>query len=260
MCFHAALQRTVLFGGINPQSSGSDTTWLFDGTTWTAAVVSGPKPAPRTGAKMVYDPLRAACVLVGGINPITGVPLTDTWEFDGAAWTQMPGSTTPGRDFGLAFDAARRFVVRHGGIAGSTTNGETWLYGARAQVFGIGCTGSNGVPALIPADAPRLGEPWSLQLTNSNASVPFAIVVLGLGQIAPVPLDGIGMPGCTAYISPDLLLSVPAVGGAASWSGAIPGQPALLGSHLFAQALSVDPGFNPAWLVASNAVDGLLGR
>jgi hypothetical protein len=263
MCFHAFAARTVLFGGIDPQTGGTDTTWLFDGTNWTAAAIAGVKPAPRTGAKMVYDSLRGICVLTGGADPMTGNPIVDTWELDLAAltWTQIP-STTPGRlQPGLAFAAARRQVVLFGGqaIPGFTAHADTREYGAKARTFGTGCAGSNGVPALASTDAPRLGANYTLSLSGLNTAVNVGVVVLSLQSIPPTPLDSIGMTGCTAYVAPDAMLTVNGTAGTGSITLALPVNVALVGTTLFAQGLSLDA-VNPAWLVASNAHAGVAGR
>jgi hypothetical protein len=260
MCYSLALGRTVLFGGIDPQTGGTDATWLFDGANWVQVAVAGPKPSARAGARMVYDGARGVCVLTGGQDPVNGASRNDTWEFDGTAWTQVPGALAPGRDFGLAFDAARRLVVRHGGIAGAVTNGDTYRFGARAEAFGAGCLGANGVPALTTNDTPRTGGSWPIALTNANATVPIAVLVLGLANAPGLPLDAIGMPGCTAWVTADLLLAGAATNGVAAWSVPIPPQAAIVGVELFAQGLSLDPTWNAAGLVASNALRGLAGR
>lgn len=260
MCFSLALGRTALFGGIDPQTGGTDATWLYDGASWLQVAVAGPRPPVRTGGRMVYDSARGVCVLTGGTDPFNGAPRDDTWEFDGTAWTQVPGVFAPGRDFGLAFDPARRVVVRYGGIAGAVGNGETWRFGAATTAFGAGCLGSNGVPTLSSSDAPRTGGAWPLALANANAAIPVAVLVLGLSSAPGLPLDPIGMPGCTAWVSADLLLSAPASGGAAAWSIPIPAQLAVVGVDLYAQGLSLDFGWNPAGLVPANALRGLVGR
>jgi hypothetical protein len=259
MCFDIANNRTVMFGGVNPQTGGTDTTWLFNGTSWTAASVTGARPAARSGAKMVYDAVHGVCVLVGGMNPTTGVALTDTWAWNGTAWTQIAANAPSVRAFGLAYDIVHGQIVHYGGVSGSTATSATWLFGAYATTFGSGCLGSNGVPALASAGAPRLGGNWSVTMNNCVVASPIAILVLGLTQLPGVPLDGIGMLGCSAWVSPDVMLTINAAGGVASWTGALPNQPSLVGAHLYAQGVSFDPGFNPAWLVASNAVYAVLG-
>lgn len=261
MCYHAGINRTVLFGGIDPQIGGVDTTWLYDGTSWTAAAVPGVKPAVRTGAKMVYDSVRGVCVLTGGANPNTGNAIVDTWEFDGASWTQVASATTGRIAHGLAYVPSSRRVVQFGGGNPVTGNGiaDTWEY-SRSLVIGAGCAGSNGVPTLTAAAGPRLGQNYVQNLTNLNPTVPVAVLVLSLVQIPATPLDSIGMVGCTAYVSPDVLLTVSAAAGNASYSLAVPSTISLIGQSLFGQGISLDPNVNPTSLTTSNALDGRIGQ
>jgi hypothetical protein len=264
MCFHAALNRTLLFGGIDPQTGGVDTTWLYDGATatWSAVPIAGARPPARSGGKLAYDDVRGVSVLTGGSDPMTGSVIVDTWEFDGSAWTHVP-STVAGRwQPMLAFMPNRRQLVLYGGLQTATFTylATTHEYGATARTFGNGCAGSNGVPALAATDAPRLGGNFPLALTNLNPTVGAAIFVLSLTSVPPTPLDVIGMPGCTAYVTPDALVAAPASAGASNHTLAIPGALALLGVSLFGQGLSLDPNVNAAWLVTSNAVEGVLGR
>jgi hypothetical protein len=264
MCFHALANRTVLFGGIDPQTGGTDTTWLYDGTNWSAAAISGARPAPRTGAKLAYDSARGVCVLTGGLNPSTGAAIVDTWELDLLAltWTQVPSVTSGRYAAGLAFVPGRRQVVQFGGRSPSPNAalGDTREYGAKSRSFGAGCAGSNGVPALTALDAPRLGDNYTLSLNGLVPSLNVGVVVLSLQQLTPTPLDSIGMPGCNAYVSPDAMMTVNGAGGSASLTVAMPANVALMGTALFAQGLSLDPAANAAWLVASNAQAGVLGR
>ena len=258
MCYHAGLGRTVLFGGIDPQTGGVDTTWLYDGTNWTAATVVGPKPTARTGAKMVYDSTRNVCVMTGGADPNTGAPIVETWEFDGTRWSQAANAPTGRYDAGLAYLPGSRRTLQFGGInpVTFTTLADTWDY-SRAAVIGTGCAGSNGVPELAATTGPRLGQNYTLTLDNLNPVLPIAVMVLSLTTIPATPLAGIGMPGCTAYISPDLLLTVSATAGTSSNALGIPNTTSLVGVSLFAQGLSLDT-VNAAGLTASNALDGMI--
>ena len=256
MCFHFGLGSSVLFGGVNPLSGISNDTWVYNGLTWQQIPTAGTWPSARTAMDMVYDPVRAVCIMTGGIDG-AGNPLDDTWEFDGSSWTQQPTTGAAGHNFGLTFDPLARVAIRYGGF-GNT--GQTWLYGATTRTFGNGCAGSNGVPALTAADAPRLGANYSLTLSNLNAGIPLAVIVLSQSETAPVPLDPIGMIGCSAHVTPDLLVSVAAAGGNATWTGAIPVTATLLGASIFAQGLSIDPNVNAAWLTSSNGHQGVLGQ
>jgi len=256
MCFHTNLGVAVMFGGFNPLANQAvNETWTWDGTDWTQVATTGTVPPARANAELVYDPVRAVCVLHGGTGN-GGTTLTDTWEFDGSTWTQVPGNGPGNRSFGSAFDASQRLVVRYGGIG--HTN-ETWTFGATSRTFGAGCTGSNGVPSLAALDAPRLGQNYDLTLANLNPSITFGVFVLSLNSIAPAPLDPIGMPTCTGYVAPDVVLSGVASGGTANVQLTMPTAPVLTGTTIFSQGLSFDPGINTAWLAASNAHEGVLG-
>ena len=88
MVFDAARQRTLLFGGFAPL--GVRDTWEWDGTEWTQQEDSG--PAARAGHAMAYDSARDRTVLFGGeigISSSTSFIGSDTWEWNGIAWTQV---------------------------------------------------------------------------------------------------------------------------------------------------------------------------
>lgn len=260
MCYHLGIGRTVLFGGIDPQTGGVDTTWLYDGTTWTAAPIVGSRPAARTGAAMVYDSDRQVCVLTGGLDPNTGNPLLDTWEFDGVAWRPVP--TAPSARFaaGLAYQESTRRVVLFGGahpLNGSLL-GDTWDC-SRSLPLGTGCTGSFGVPTLAAVAGPRLGQSHQQTLGNLDPVLPLAVLVLSLTPLPATSLAAIGMSGCNAYMTPDVLLTVAATAGTATVGLAIPNTPSLVGVSLLSQGIGFDA-VNAAGLVTSNGLDGRIGR
>lgn len=268
MCFHQGIGKAVLFGGIDPQIGGVDTTWLYDGTNWTAATISGQKPAPRTGARMAYDSVRGVCVLTGGLDPMTGNPILDTWEFDGAGWTQLPTATTGRYGTTMAFLPAIRKCMQFGGLDPATFNdlGDTWLFGANSRVFGNGCAGSNGVPALAAVDAPRLGQNFVLQASNLRVASAFAFLVVGfsdqtsaLGAL-PLSLTSFGMPGCSLLVSGDASTLVPTTAGAATITSLLPNDVGLVGVNLFHQVASIDPSANAGGFAVSNAHHGVVGR
>jgi hypothetical protein len=99
-----------------------------------------PKPAGRVGHALAYDLLRGRTVMFGGAS---GTPwLADTWEWDGAAWTNpRPANSPPARStHALAYDGARGRTVLFGGSGSNTLlsdtwewDGVTWLQRAPAQ-------------------------------------------------------------------------------------------------------------------------------
>lgn len=81
-----------------------------------------PAPNPRGGCAGAYDEARNRIVMFGGVN------LTDTWEFDGTAWTQrFPANSPSARTYhSMVYDRIRQRVLLHGGNVSGAANGETW--------------------------------------------------------------------------------------------------------------------------------------
>ena len=129
---------------------------------------------------------------------------------------------------------------------------------ATANAYGTGC----GSPALgfVP-DAngrPLLGQTGSATIVD----VPTPVVGVAVGWSSlSVPLDTIGMPGCTLLQSIDILGlgTAPLTPSTSSFSLAIPSVPSLIGTHLYIQAYAFAPGVNPLQIVISNGIDWLLG-
>jgi hypothetical protein len=127
MTYDTCQQKTVLF-------STQGATWEYDGTDWTR-VETATAPPGRTQASMVFDTGRCRAVLFGGLDAggsFNG--LSDTWEFDGASWTQINTGTSPSRRWAhvMAFDTKRARTVLFGGYGPSSTSGQetndTWEY------------------------------------------------------------------------------------------------------------------------------------
>src|SRR3990172_2852961 len=83
----------IVFGGISSVATGertNDETWSFDydTRTWTRMRPSM-APRARQTAFMAYDEARDRSVLFGGAVSFSGLRLSDTWTYDGAAnvWT-----------------------------------------------------------------------------------------------------------------------------------------------------------------------------
>jgi hypothetical protein len=99
-----------------------------------AQVAWGPRPsgfAPpgRSDFEMAYDPLRHRTVVFGGAAG--DVLPDDTWEWDGATWTQHITNPAPAATFwgAMAFDGSSGCVLLFGGMNSSAqTLGETWAW------------------------------------------------------------------------------------------------------------------------------------
>ena len=119
---------TVMYGGSRSGTPGTgdaglDDTWIWDGTVWSPLT-----PVNRASANMVWDSSRSHAVMFGGFvadwsynYPGDSFDSSDTWVWDGAAWTvQNSAHRPPARgDFAMAYDAARDRVLIFGGTSES---------------------------------------------------------------------------------------------------------------------------------------------
>ena len=84
-------------------------------------------PPPRTNPAMAFDAARGVVVMFGGFDPVHGVFLDDTWEWNGEAWSLAAPADRPSpRQTALAYDAASRRVVLFGGVGHAGATDDTW--------------------------------------------------------------------------------------------------------------------------------------
>jgi hypothetical protein len=93
MAYDSRAGVVLLYGGgftdgVSPQKRSD--MWKWDGKRWTeiALLGGGPTPGPRVGHAMAYDRARGRLVLFGGFSE-GSAPIGDTWEWDGARWTEI---------------------------------------------------------------------------------------------------------------------------------------------------------------------------
>jgi hypothetical protein len=120
MAFDQNRGKLVLFGGTTDLAGGPsgtlNDTWLWDGCKWTMQPLqqNPTPPQPRLGAGMAYSDVLGEVVLFGGQNNL-GIPLQDTWAWDGTKWNQLNPDPTklPPAAFGvsLARDSATSNLV-----------------------------------------------------------------------------------------------------------------------------------------------------
>jgi hypothetical protein len=137
----------ALYGGVNSgtpffcsRPSAGDSTYEYDGTSWTAKAIPVPPP-PRLRAAMAWDSHAKRTILFGGrqlassatigwnppgTNPnppfpenMAGALLNDTWSYDGTSWTKVATGHPPPALEGatLVFDEDRNVAVLVGGHA-----------------------------------------------------------------------------------------------------------------------------------------------
>ena len=132
--------------------------------------------------------------------------------------------------------------------------------------FGSGCPGSLGVPTLAaaPGSRPALGTTF----VTTAGNLPFGIAVLEVGLSntltssslpLPLPLDTLGMIGCSLLVDPLVAFALVNAGSTANWTWTLPSNQTLFGQHFYAQAFALDPAANAFGFTASNGADGKLG-
>jgi hypothetical protein len=176
-----------------------------------------------------------ACRIIRGLGSRTfsNVPMT-VFEFPPGPFPGPTGGVPP-----LPFvadwdgDGDTDFFGRFG-------DGHHWF--ENAAIFGAGCAGSTGVPAITIND-PSLGNAgFAISLTGATAGNP---AVLGMST-ASTPSTGCGLeigilPGQLLLPSGPIGFTVVGLGGNASVNLPIPPVPALHGATVFAQWAVTDP-------------------
>ncbi len=268
MCFDSRLGKVVLFGGIDPQVGGTNTLWTYDGTTWAPLAIGGTLPAARTGSRMVHDSARKVTIMHGGMNFTNGQLMNETWELDASGWTETKINPTKARSaFCMAMDNYRgRPVIFSGQDASWTGLADTWEYGGSYREFGAGCAGKAGNPVLSGVGVPSIGSSFTVNLSNLDASVTAAAVLVGFsdtswaGGALPLDLTPLGMTSCSLLVSPDVSVSVVASAGSASWVLPIPANATLFGLEFFNQGLVLEAGANAANAILTNGGAGVIGN
>lgn len=256
----------VMFGGA-PSSGTLADTWTWDGTAWTQLLTSGAPPA-RWRHGMDYDRARGRILVFGGSTGTLNH--NDTWELSGNTWTQITTANAPGGRYlpGFTCDSSRDTVLVFGGNNGASL-GDGWELAvpqrASYRRHGAGCPGSLGVPGMRSgAGLPWVGTTFVAEVTRVPAPG-LAWLVFGYDATVwnglPLPFDlaTFGMPGCWLRTDAFATVVLIAASNTAAWSFTIPNMPQLLGVPFYNQALVVDPGFNPAGAVVSDAMRGVFG-
>ncbi|MDP1917383.1 MAG: kelch repeat-containing protein [Myxococcales bacterium] len=172
MAFDSTRNVTLLFGGRAPDTSDSDQTWEFNGTSWTLVTTQGPPPPAREAHVAFYDPVGNVFYVSGGYqaSDSTATGRSDTWALTGLGtgtlrWQQLGGASYPGRwAASIAYDADRRVFVMFGGNSASRTAGgvqlsDTWVFDPATQAWRAGLNAQ--VPLLSPMPRAYVGLTWS---------------------------------------------------------------------------------------------------
>lgn len=124
---------------------------------------------------------------------------------------------------------------------------------ANCRMFGTGCAGGGGIPGLdIDAGSvPRVNASFALKITNLPSQPGFYYVIIGfsrtswLGLSLPYDLTGVGLTGCTVYVSVDIVIPTSHNGTMSTFVITVPNDPSLGGQTFYAQGLTMEPNINP---------------
>jgi len=229
-------------------------TWERTNTTWAQIFGAGAAAPSLNFSAMAFSTLGRICVLFGGRDSTLQNRLGDTWEWDGANWTQVLASPAPAprSDHAMAYDSARNVVVLFGGAASNSVSlNDTWEYSTAAASsfapFGTACSGG-GIPPVLTATTPAIGTTQVIALINLPAAPELAVMWFGVSNTiwgsTPLPwsLAPFGLPPCSLLVSPDIALAAPITLGVASWLVPIANDSQLLGINYYTQGWVADPG------------------
>jgi cysteine-rich repeat protein len=126
--YDATRERVIVFGGLTLAGVRHDDTIEGNGDPleWIRVHEGGAlAPPPRFGGGFAHDPDAGISVLFGGSG--VNEPLADTWEWDGAAWTETTAASGPPPSLRptLAYDPRGRRIVLLDDTA------QTWVYADR---------------------------------------------------------------------------------------------------------------------------------
>lgn len=122
--------QTVLYtGGVCSNSSLTDSTYEWDGTTWNSITTTS--PASRLfGAALAFDDSRQVAVMFAGA-PVTGTPVNDTWLYASQNWI-ITGDSSSRPDsrslFTFTADPVNKTIWMFGGTDAVSSRSDLWQY------------------------------------------------------------------------------------------------------------------------------------
>lgn len=135
-----------------PNGLGAPETWEWSRAAGWQRQHPAASPVWRQGGAMVQDPLRNVTVRFSGISLLSTLSFAETYEWNGATWTNVSPAHQPPARYGhaLAYDGRRARVVLFGGQSDNPNFGfysDTWEWN------GVVWTQQTGGPSARAAQA-----------------------------------------------------------------------------------------------------------
>jgi hypothetical protein len=200
----------VLHGGFDKQTNWANDTWAWDGAHWTqlSPLVSPPADGWVRDQPLCWDSQHGVVVLLneqgnaaGSANP------TQTWQWDGSAWTRISDTGAPSigitsnQPVAMTFDTARKTVLVFAQMSGVPTtwtfDGTKWAQvatsGTMSANFAIAADDANSSVVIVGSNGDTWtwdGSKWTVQHPAHSPSgsgvmaydaVRHIVVLLGAG-------------------------------------------------------------------------------
>lgn len=275
MVYDAQRGAVVLFGGWRtPLAATVGDGWLWNGTNW-SPLATTTNPPNRCDQAMVYDQARGRVLMYGGLAGYTAggavIPRGDCWVLESTGWVSRTFPVLPSaRTYMLAeYDSQNGETIWHAGQDQAGIGNTTWRVDTTSPAsllpYGSGCSGQNGVPVLSADRLPWLADYYQVRVTAVPATT-FGFMTLGFsntvwnGMPVPVNLAAYGLPGCQAWLGPDLTMLFGVQNGAGIWGLTICNCPFAVGLEYSLQALVLDPTVSrPLGASMTNALRARIG-
>lgn len=254
------------------------------GATITAAGVRQDAASSSTGVRVQLEVAMGQTDLdprSGAANPITatfannyvGSPTTvftrkvvDLPNLIAGTQRPSPTNVTVTFDVPFRYDATKNLVADwlvHANANGNQGFAYTMDYaysGSLVDEFGLACSTSGNLTPRCRFNETDIGGTCTVSLSSSSASSPATLFLGAAAQSAPVPLAGLGMPGCFLHVVPMVSVATATnTGGGSSTSFPVPNALNLIRRSLVAQYVTADVFANAAGLVSSNGSKVTLG-
>lgn len=268
---------TVNLTGSFPYPGGSTSSLVVCGNGFVSVATGNGTDYSPTAAEWLASPLRRYGTW-HDFNPnAAGSGKVKFQQVGSIAYVTWDGvysyNTTAANTWQLQFDLtngnvtyAWQTMVASGsdwliGATGPTPNDDLGSIDISTALPGTFLTGpTNLQPLTLASTLPKLGQTLTLTTTQFPPGSALGIQIMSVTRYDPgVELGFVGMPKCFLFLNTDVLATLVASGGQASWNWAVPTGPSWFGLQVTAQSVAFAANLNSAGIISTNGVALTLG-